>query len=300
MNVQCYPVARLERLLLSTDGSEYSEGAVREAINLARTCASKLSVVSVIEANPEFQTLAPTLVEKAEREAREHLESLKSRAEKEGVDVDIIIHRSDEPYRPIVEEAARKKAQMIVIGRRGRTGLTRLIMGSVTAKVIGHSHASVLVVPRAAIVGCRNILVATDGSRHGTAAVSEAVTIAQQRGSSLTVISVVPSESRSPLDIVHSQMHHDLIAEREKRAADVTVAAAKDLSQKAGVRAEGCIFAGKPSESIIHVAKKLNADLIVLGSHGRTGLDRLLMRSVTERAIVLSPCAVLVVKASEA
>ena len=81
---------------------------------------------------------------------------------------------------------------MIILGRRGRTGLKRLMMGSVTARVIGHAACNVLVVPRAAKVEFKNILVATDGSKYSAAAASEAIGLAKRNGSKLTVISVVP------------------------------------------------------------------------------------------------------------
>jgi len=55
-------------------------------------------------------------------------------------------------------------------------------------------------------------------------------------------------------------------------------------------------MSGKPADAIMEIAKDESADLVVVGSHGRTGLDRLLMGSVAERVIVLSSCAVLVVK----
>jgi len=66
------PTAKLEKLLLSTDGSEFSEGAIREAIKLAKTCSSKLIAISIIETNPEYETIAPQLVDKAEKETRQH------------------------------------------------------------------------------------------------------------------------------------------------------------------------------------------------------------------------------------
>lgn len=80
---QICPSTRLEKLLLSTDGSEFSEGAIREAVNFAKACSSKLFAVSVVETNPEYNALAPQLVEKAEKETRQYLESLKERASKE-------------------------------------------------------------------------------------------------------------------------------------------------------------------------------------------------------------------------
>jgi nucleotide-binding universal stress UspA family protein len=290
------PTARVEKILLSTDGSEYSEGAIREAIKLAKKCSSRLSVISVIETNPEFETLAPQVVEKAERAAREHVEAVKARAKKEGVDCEIVIHEGEDSYKYIVDEAVKSKSTMIVMGRRGRTGLKRLMMGSVTARVIGYAPCTVLVVPKAAQFECRNILIATDGSKYGDAAAAEAISMAKQCGSRLTVLSVVPSESISPMDIVASQMQRELIAEQELQAAERNVKKVKDAAEKEGVKADGLVLGGKPSEAIIETAREKNADLIVLGSHGRTGVEKLLMGSVAERVIVLSSSAVLVVK----
>lgn len=206
------------------------------------------------------------------------------------------MRQGEEPYKYIVEEAEKNQIGMIIMGRRGRTGLKRLMMGSETAKVIGHAPCNVLVVPRAAKIECRNILTATDGSKHSDAATSEAICIAKRCGAKLIVISVVPSESISPMDIVHSEMWRELIADEELRKAETNIKKAKGLAEKEGVKAEGLVLSGRPYEAIVNTAKEKRADLIVVGSHGRTGLARLLMGSVTERVIGYTECAVLVVK----
>jgi hypothetical protein len=136
-----------EKLLLATDGSESAEAAIREAINIAKVCSSRLYVVSVVEVNPEYEALAPKIVEKAETETKDHLDSVRKNAEKEGISCEIIAHQGEEPYRFIVDEAKKIKADMIVMGSHGRTGIKRLMMGSVTSRVIGHAPCKVLVVP---------------------------------------------------------------------------------------------------------------------------------------------------------
>jgi hypothetical protein len=78
--------------------------------------------------------------------------------------------------------------------------------------------------------------------------------------------------------------------------AECSIKDLKELSAKEGVSVTGLIYSGKPYEAIITTAKEKKADLIVVGSHGRSGIDRLLMGSVTERVIGLAECAVLVVK----
>jgi nucleotide-binding universal stress UspA family protein len=274
---QVCPTAKLERLLLSADGSEFSEGAVREAIGLAKTCGSKLYVVSVVEVNPEFESLAPGLVEKMEKETRQYLEEVKEKALKEGADCEIIVHEGEDPYQYIVDEAAKKQVEMIIMGRRGRTGLKRLMMGSVTAKVIGHAPCKVLVVPKAATITYKNILIATDGSKYSESAYREAISIAKRTGSNLIVLSVATKNANLP-------------------NAKKSVEKIRRDAEKEKIKVETLTPKGMPYKVIVDTAERKNADLIVVGSHGRTGLEKLLMGSVTERVIGHTGCAVMVVK----
>lgn len=280
LNAMACPTDRFRKILLSTDTSEFSEGAIREAINLAKKCSGKLHVISVVETNPEFEALAPQVVEKAENETRIHLESVKARASKDGVDCETIVHQGEEPYQFIVDEAEKKQVDTIVVGRRGRKGFMRLMMGSVTAKVIGHAPCNVLVVPRAGKVECRRILIATDGSKYSNAAAEEAVKIAKTCGSSLVAVSAI-------------------FPDVDAACAEDSIRTVKDLADKNGVSVETNAIPGRHYEVITETAKNKNADLIVLGSYGKTGLKRLLMGSVTERVIGHAECAVLVVKSHD-
>ncbi len=293
------PTTGVERILLSSDGSEFSEGAVREAIRLAKTCSSSLSVLSVIDYNPEFDSVAPQIVEKKEKDARVHLDAVQARARKEGIDCVTVVEKGEDAYQNIVGVAERNKSTMIVMGRRGRTGLKRLMMGSVTARVIGHAPCNVLVVPRAAELTFKSIVVATDGSRYSAAAVSQAIALAKRNGSALTVIAVVPAELATPTDIDFTMNMRDKIVEEEMHHAERNAKAVKDAAQKEGVAVRAFVMSGKPAEAIIQTAGEQKADLVVVGSHGRHGVDRLLMGSVAERVIVLASCPVLVVKTAK-
>jgi nucleotide-binding universal stress UspA family protein len=143
---QSCPIPGLKKILLATDGSKYSSAALKEAISISRACSSKLYVLSVVEMNLEYEALAPLLVEKAESETRKLLESAKKKILKEGLECETIVHQGDEPAQLIVDEAVKNKVNMIVMGIHGRKGLTKLMMGSVTQKVIAHTPCSVLVV----------------------------------------------------------------------------------------------------------------------------------------------------------
>jgi nucleotide-binding universal stress UspA family protein len=112
----------------------------------------------------------------------------------------------------------------------------------------------------------------------------------------LTVISVIPSELATPTDLDFTVAQREHIADKEMREAEKNVKVVKDAALKQDVSVKAFILSGKPADAIIETAKERRADLIVLGSHGRTGLEKLLMGSVAERVIVLSSCPVLIAK----
>jgi nucleotide-binding universal stress UspA family protein len=272
------PIGKLEKLLLATDRSEFSEGAVREAIKFAKTCSSRLTVATVLETTPEYETIGSRFFEREEKEAKKHLESVKERASKEGVECDTTLLESNAPDRALVDSAAQKKVDMIVLGRRGRKGLMKTLMGEVSAKVIAHAPCKVLIVPRAAHIEYRNILVATDGSVHGNAAVGEAIAIAKRCGSHIIALSAMRDET-----------------ERAEAAKFSNEAA--EMAKKEGISAEAVTPLGRSSTAIVETAGGRAVDLIVMGTYGKTGVKKLLMGSSTEKVIGTAGCAVLVVKA---
>src|SRR5574342_1422845 len=117
------PIGGLEKILLAADRSEYSEGAIREAIKFASKCSSRIYVSMTIETNPEYETIGSNVFEKEEGEATAYLDSIKARAVKEGVACETTLHESMDASQAIVDEAAEKKVDMIVIGRHGRKGV---------------------------------------------------------------------------------------------------------------------------------------------------------------------------------
>ena len=272
------PVSKLEKLLLATDCSKFSEGPIREAISFAKKCSSKLYVISVLETNPEYETIGYKYFEKEEEEVVKHLQSIKDRAEGEGLKCETIFLSGDEPYKHIVDEAAEKNIDMIVIGRRGRKGLAKLLMGSVAAKVIGYAPCKVLVVPKAAKIGYQKILIATDGSKHSIAAVAEAISIAKRCGISVIAIS-------------------SWLTDDEMKLAKLNTDHVLEMAGKEGINAEAINPRGSSFESIVETAGGRGVDLIVMGAYGKTGFKKILMGSTTERVIGLSGCAVMVITA---
>ena len=279
-SAQLCPISRLEKLLVATDRSQFSEGAIREAIHLAKQCSSSLYIVSIMETNPEYENIGANVFQKEEEEAIAYLESIEKQVSQEGLPCQSLLLHGNDPYRLIVETAAEKNVDMIIIGRRGRTGLMKVLMGSVTAKVIGHAPCKVLVVPKAARIEYKKLLVATDGSEHSMEAASEVLGIAKRCGSNIIVVSV------ANLDI-------------EVEKATANVGRIVEMAQKDGIPVETLTPLGRPHNVIVETAGGRAVDLIVMGTCGETGFRKLLMGSTTEKVIGHAACAVLVVKAKQ-
>ena len=273
------PVGKAEKLLLATDGTQYSEGAIREAISFAKKCSSTLYAMSVIEMDVEYESVAQKHIDLEEQERIKHLSSIKLRAEGEGVPCETFICSDNSPEKCIVDEAEKRQVDMIIMGKRGAKGLMKLMMGEVVAKVIKNAPCKVLVVPKEAMISYQNILVATDGSKYSEAAAADGVGIAKRCGSSLFALSAARSD--------------DELAEAKANVAKIVT-----MAQKEGVPVEPLTPHGRSYEAIVEVAGGRGVDLIVMGTYGKTGLDKILMGSSTEKVIGQTHCAVLVSKAS--
>lgn len=287
-------MGHMDNILLATDGSERCEGAIKEAIYLAKSCTATLSIISVIETNPEFEAYGQKFVEKIEGDLRSHLDKIREKAAGENVECLVILKRNSQPYKAIIAEAGARRSDVIVMGRRGLTGLSKALMGSVTAKVIGSAPCNVLVVPYASRINCKNILAATDGSEHGNIAVKEAIIIAKRCESRLTIISVESQESL--LRGRPSQTDVEDMAGKELSEAGRNVKALKEQALRERLNTEGLILSGSPGEAIIKTAKEKDSDLIIMGRFGKRGLAGLLMGSTIERVIKNAPCPVLAVR----
>ena len=267
-----------EKILVCTDGSEEGQNAVAQALALGQACGSKVYVLQVVEIVPEFEAVAPDLRACLEEEIRRQKVATASEAALKGVQLEYRVLHSVSPFAVIVAEADQIQPGLIILGRYGRTALVRLAMGSVTARVIGLSPFNVLLVPQSAALSFKRLLIASDGSAYSDAALAEAIAMAARADSELLGVAVAREEG----EILEAQeiLHRMLTA-----------------ANQAGVSFQGFSPQGLAADDgIIQTALANHVDLIIMGSHGRTGLKKLLMGSVTERVIGASPCPILVVK----
>jgi hypothetical protein len=276
---QLSPIGRFERFLVASDGSEFSANAVREAFRMAQKCGARVRVISVVAAEADIESMGEQLLKKELDTARAHLQTVQAQAAESGVACEteaVQAHRIDEE---IVSQAERMQADLIITGRRGRHGLARLMLGDVTAKVIGHARCSVLVVPRTARITGKHFVIATDGSRFGDTAATAGGNLARLCGTPVTVVSVTMPR--------HSEQRREEARQAVNRIAS--------FLKKDGISVHTEVPHGEPDNMIVQTANAKGADLIAVGSHGRTGLERALLGSTTERVLNQTSSAVLVV-----
>jgi nucleotide-binding universal stress UspA family protein len=141
--------AKLEKLMVCTDGSGDSQGAVAGALALAGSCGSKIFILQVLEFNPELEAQAPEYIATPESRVRDDLEKHRREAERLDIPVETRVRRCEAAYQGIVGEAEKIKPDLIVMGRRGGSRLFRLMMGSTTERVIAHAPCCIMVVKAA-------------------------------------------------------------------------------------------------------------------------------------------------------
>ncbi len=284
-------MGRYKKILVAVDGSESSMFALKESFKFAANEKSWITAVAVVPpytGDLDIVGVGRDVFQSMRRPYEKAISDAVALAKAEGASIKTVCDEG-EPYERIVDIASAKKCDLIVMARRGLKRLERVFVGSVTARVIGHSPVDVLVVPKDTAIGWQKILLATDSSKYSKAAAKKAIDFAKSYGGELKVISVVdvPTEfyAESPKTV------EGLVNE-----AKGYVEAVRKQAESSGVKAEAFVREGEIYKVITDLAKEQKANIIVTGSHGRTGLKRLLMGSVTEKVIGHTPCPVLVLK----
>jgi nucleotide-binding universal stress UspA family protein len=283
-------MGRYRKILVSLDGSESGRNALVQSFALARDEKSWLTAATVVPGiDGDLELLGVGDMRAAMRRPGEAiLAQARALAEAERVPLKTVLEEG-EAWERITHLADDGRCDLIVMGRRGLRRLERVMMGSVTARVIGHTDRDVLVVPQGTALSFKRVLAATDGSASSVAAADHAINVAASYGGELFVLSVVDLPDEAFADAPQ-------LADRLLAQAKGYVAAVLAKAEGAGVPCAAATLEGPVHEVVTRAARERGVGLIVTGSHGRTGLRRLLMGSVAEKVIGYAPCPVLVVK----
>ncbi|MDE2126606.1 MAG: universal stress protein [Armatimonadetes bacterium] len=277
-------------ILAAADGSELSAHAISFAVLLASRMHAALIPLNVFDDRIFVTTVtgeasAAWAALDADALAREQLDAVKQAAMPALAGLSQtpeIAQLWGNPALAIVDEAKERHADLIVIGSRGLSNVSMLLLGSVSAGVLHASHCPVLIVHDRAGAGASiaAITAAVDGSPGSAQAVATAAEMAHLFGARLRAIYAQPES-------------HD----REAAAAEQQAQAAAGAS---GVALDFHRATGDASTVILHDLSEHPADLVVVGSRGFGGFRRAIMGSVSDRVARYAPCPVLVMRRHDA
>jgi len=306
------------KILVATDLSEAADAAIRQGYERARAEGGELIVCHVV---PDLLRHSPLFPQRgaddmarlldAEREASRAVElrvtaltglaaapHVPSPAQPGQVRPDgfQVVIDTGSPEAAIVRAADEARATLVVVGSRGASGLDRLLLGSVSARVVRYAHCPVLVARSQDKGGV--VLAPTDFSDPALPAVAAAIEEARLRGARLTLfhsVDILPNPAigwAAPFGASWVVPPPELIQEVRAGALE----ALEGTLQRFGVEGDTLAPVGDAATAILEAARTLPAGLIVMGTRGRTGLARMVLGSVAEKVIAEAPCSVLAVR----
>jgi nucleotide-binding universal stress UspA family protein len=289
---------KVERILVPLDGSEIAEQAIPYIAEVAAENAQITFIQVILEVHPERNLIGHVTVPKTEVEHRarvhaiEYLEATATRWRAVLPDAPRFEVAVGDPVHEIIEAAKRLSCELIAVAGHGRSGIKRLAIGSVAESLAHKSPVPLLLVrireadeQRAAKVD--RIVVPYDGSELSRAAIPVAIDFARGTGIELTLVQVVNPVAymppASPMDPSFSpEVYVDVMDEVETEAVEGIKQATAEIAEY-GVTAKFELLKGSPAQVLIEQTRP--DDLIVMTSHGRSGLKRLILGSVAGRLV---------------
>jgi nucleotide-binding universal stress UspA family protein len=303
----------IKRILCPIDFSDHARLALDHAVAVARWYESSLTLLHVCAAIPVAAYAPGTLnlpsavLTPADRDVL--LASMRRLAADEGVG-DLPVHLEvveGNTVGEILFAAERLQSDLLVMGTHGRSGFERLVLGSVTEKVLRKAGCPVLSVPRgtkdavpATPVVFKEILCAIDFSDCSMNALNYAMSLAQETDARLTVLHVLeltpdwPPRAAGEVE-VWSQRITDYIAAAEQDRRERLAAAVPDRV-RAYCTVETVMANGTPYREILRVAEERASGLIVIGIHGRSAADVLFFGSTAQHVVRRATCPVLTIR----
>ena len=263
---------KIERVLVTTDGSTESEHAFAAMMPVVRSDNPEVSVLFVTE-HPEDSPQPPERVAKACDALRQS-----------GVNVGLEI-RAGKPAHEIVRLGNRM--DLVVMATHGRGGLKRILMGSVTEDVIRRLEVPILVTrPGTPIRTWNRLVVALDGSPRSERILEDVVPLARRLNASVELVqSVLPPVTRGGLGEIPGVQ----IVENPRPYLE----GVKARLSSEGVTVSAVVLEGRAGTELLRHVQAQGTSLLCMTTHGRSGLARALLGSITDEVIRHAPCPVL-------
>lgn len=294
----------IKNILVTTDFSADAKHSLHYAVALAERLSAHLAVLHVVEPLSKFGGLDNMILPMADAamgQAQAEIEQEIKEAFPGKKSIKAHVH-TGKPYRVICKAVEELKADLLIMATHGLSGLRHVLIGSTTERVIQHAPCPVLVlrgshdafVPGKSPRGFHHIVCATDFSENSLKALFFAQILVQAFQSQLTLVHIV---ERVPLDqIVGDDVMRDTKSRLMMQANEAMARFSRDVKKKYGVAAQTEVRFGIPFDEITRSAIELGASLIVVATHGYTGLKRIYLGSVAERVVRHAHCPVLVVR----
>jgi nucleotide-binding universal stress UspA family protein len=288
----------MERIIIPLDGSTLSEQALELGRALARASGATLTLAHVVE-EPLAHVRVNALVQPEEHEARVYLMRVWETLA-DDLEVEVVVERGH-PADVLLGIAGDAPGTIIVMSTHGRSGVGRIMFGSVADKVMRGAEVPVIVVrTRPERAGLRKLLVPLDGSGLAEAVLPLALDIARDTDAGLHLVRVVEPFWTNPR-LAHggaaAYFTVDQVAEYDQATSSEARAYLGKISEQLtadGVRPSWEVRYGKPAETIAAAAAQLEADLILMSSHGLGGIRRWAFGSVTNEVVQRATTPVLV------
>lgn len=298
-----------KNILVPVDFSDCSRQALNFAIPFARQFRAGITLLHVIHVdyyatNSDFATYDyPELLDETRQAGEKQLDDL-ARSVRKSYPVKTVI-QTGHPGSLIVDTAKKLEVGLIITSTHGRTGFKRAFLGSTAEHVVRYAPCPVLTVPgrtRSARRGTtllfqlKKILVPIDFSEISKEALAYAAFLAGQFGAEIILLHVT---EKAPIDYLLGPglMNHLVVPMMKQAEADLARVAGS-LSKTHGAHPSAVVRTGRPFEEICRAARTLSADLIVLTTHGYTGLKHVVLGSTAERVVRHADCPVLAVRAT--
>jgi nucleotide-binding universal stress UspA family protein len=300
----------LRRILCPVDFSEATAQAVRPAISLATEYGAELYLLHVLDfPHPHLDALGPSYdvvpyYKEMEDEAARRLDELVDEEARVYADTHVVVRRGV-PFMEILKMSQDNEIDLIVMPTRGRSGVDRFLFGSVAEKIVRMAACPVLTIAPSESAPKpftpKRILYPTDFSDYSDCALPYAVSFADRYNADLIMLHVVTLWDYDP---ANPEWRFPPLPEQHKAAAEEAAKKALEIHGGPGVpdqiKVDRRLVRGfDPSVEIVQTSEDSEVDLIVMATHGRTGLKHALLGSTAEKVTRYAECPVLTIKHPE-
>ncbi len=296
------------KVICAVDGSEYSQWAVDALGVLAGHPIESVCLLHSVEPRLPKTAGAPSparmarVVRALDERGKGLLRTMSQRASlalgQGGTGTRTTVETALAHGRPassLVSQAQRRRADLLIVGSRGLSDIRGFLLGSVSRHVSVHAPCPTLIVKRP-VKSLGQVVLAVDASKHSRAACDFLCKYVLDEGLRVSVVSVAGHRLTEMASHVLPATEVQQLIQPQVDRAEALVASMRTRVLPVGCAVTTDVLVGHPSEAILSHAEKVHADLIVVGSRGLEGTERLQLGSVAESVLKYAPCSVLIVR----